>query len=195
LAPAPALRYNEKWPIGVGTYFGVGTDQEGIVMATQQDIAKRVGIDISSVNKILNHRPGATFRKETVRKVFKIARELGYDLTKLRHRHHREHARKDVSLPLEVSIYLEDGSLFDRGRGTLRNVSLSGAVLSGIVLPQQSVPLRSHRIGIRITDGPLADTEFLGRPIRFIQVDGGIGLAIEFVEKAERIIKQLKKII
>src|SRR5689334_6648707 len=45
----------------------------------QLDIAKRVGIDVSSVNKILNRCPGPVFSKDTVAKVFKIAREMGYD--------------------------------------------------------------------------------------------------------------------
>ncbi len=48
-------------------------------MVTQQDIAKTVGLDVSSVNKILNRVPGPVFRKETVKAVFQIAKELGYN--------------------------------------------------------------------------------------------------------------------
>ena len=39
--------------------------------ATQVEIARRVGLDVSSVNKILNRRPGPVFKKSTVDKVFK----------------------------------------------------------------------------------------------------------------------------
>ena len=84
-------------------------------MATQQDIARLVGLDVSSVNKILNRKSGSVFRKETVKRVFRAARELGYDLQKLKFNHRRAHPRKATTLPLEISIYLEDGSLFDRG--------------------------------------------------------------------------------
>lgn len=49
-------------------------------MVTQADIAKAVGLDISSVNKILNRREGPVFRKKTIREVFRVAKELGYEI-------------------------------------------------------------------------------------------------------------------
>lgn len=48
-------------------------------MVTQIEIAKVVGLDVSSVNKILNRRQGSKFRKETVSHVFKVARRMGYN--------------------------------------------------------------------------------------------------------------------
>jgi len=47
-------------------------------MVTQVQIAKRLGIDVSSVNKILNRMPGPVFRKETIQLVFKTAAKMGY---------------------------------------------------------------------------------------------------------------------
>lgn len=47
-------------------------------MVTQVMIAERAGVDVSSVNKILNEKRGPVFRKETIRMVRKVARELGY---------------------------------------------------------------------------------------------------------------------
>lgn len=47
-------------------------------MATQAEIAEQLGLDVSSVNKILNKVRGPSFRKETVRLVQAKARELGY---------------------------------------------------------------------------------------------------------------------
>lgn len=48
--------------------------------ATQVDIARRVGLEVSSVNKILNKAPGTSFKKSTVAMVFRVARQLGYRL-------------------------------------------------------------------------------------------------------------------
>ena len=48
-------------------------------MSTQSEIAKQIGIDVSSVNKILNRVVGPQFRRETIRQVFSTARRLGYD--------------------------------------------------------------------------------------------------------------------
>ena len=45
-------------------------------MVTQQDIAKTVGLDVSSVNKILNRVPGPVFRRETIKAVFQIVHPL-----------------------------------------------------------------------------------------------------------------------
>lgn len=47
-------------------------------MVTQADIARKVGLDVSSVNKILNQIPGAVFHTRTKQAVFRTARELGY---------------------------------------------------------------------------------------------------------------------
>ncbi len=49
-------------------------------MVTQVEVARRVGLDVSSVNKILNRCVGPVFRKETIRLVFKTAKEMGYNL-------------------------------------------------------------------------------------------------------------------
>lgn len=49
-------------------------------MSTQAEIAKICKIDISSVNKILNDRPGAVFKPETIDRVLKTAKRLKYRL-------------------------------------------------------------------------------------------------------------------
>ncbi len=46
---------------------------------TQKDIAKRLGINVTSVNKCLHKAPGAVFRKETIEAVFRTAHEMGYN--------------------------------------------------------------------------------------------------------------------
>jgi len=48
-------------------------------MVRQQDIANVVGLDVSSVNKILNMKAGPVFHKDTIRKVFKVAKDMGWE--------------------------------------------------------------------------------------------------------------------
>ena len=86
---------------------------------TQLEIARRVGLDVSSVNKILNRRPGPVFKKETIKQVFKVARELGYDFGRLKYHHKRGSNRRPMAIPLELSIYNSDGTLFDKGAANL----------------------------------------------------------------------------
>lgn len=45
---------------------------------TQVDIAKACGLDVSSVNKILNDRRGPVFEKSTIQYVKETARKMGY---------------------------------------------------------------------------------------------------------------------
>ena len=56
---------------------------------TQVEIARRLGLDVSSVNKILHGVPGLKWKDETVTAVFDAARDLGYDLDKIKFRHNR----------------------------------------------------------------------------------------------------------
>jgi hypothetical protein len=162
---------------------------------TQLEIARRVNLDVSSVNKILNQRPGPIFKKETIQEVFKVARELGYDFSRLKHQHKRGAPRKAVAIPLELSIYNSDGTLYDKGAAIMKDVSLSGALLSAVVLPQQSIPLRPHTIGIRMLDGALKGVEILGHPVRLAHTGPSMNLAIEFLRSEEVKLRKLKKIL
>ena len=164
---------------------------------TQLAIARRVGLDVSSVNKILNRRPGPVFKKETIKEVFKVARELGYDFTRLKYHHKRAQQRRSLAIPLELSIYNADGSLFDKGAAIIKDVSLSGALLTAVVLPQQSIPLRPHTIGIRMLDGALKGVEIMARPIRLAHSgpSQGMNLAVEFLRTEELKLKKLRKVL
>jgi len=164
---------------------------------TQLDIARRVNLDVSSVNKILNRRPGPVFKKDTIRQVFKVARELGYDFGRLKYHHKRGSTRKSIPIPLELSIYNSDGTLFDKGAAIIKDVSLSGALLTAVVLPQQSIPLRPHTLGIRMLDGALKGVEIMARPIRLAHAPQGQGmnLAIEFLRTEEIKLRKLRKIL
>jgi hypothetical protein len=165
-------------------------------MTTQRDIARKLGLDVSSVSKILNQKPHAVFKKETVTLVHDVARALGYDFGKLKHRHRRAEARKAMETPLELSIYLAGGRLLGRGNAVMRDVSLSGALLSGIVLPGNlGIPLAPHSVGIRLLEGPLKELEIRGKPVRFVQRGRAVELAVAFESSHDVARKLLRKIV
>jgi hypothetical protein len=76
-------------------------------------------------------------------------------------------------------------------------VSLSGALLTAVVLPQQSIPLRPHTIGIRMLDGVLKGIEIMGRPVRLAHSGQGQGmnLAVEFLRSEEVKLRKLRKVL
>jgi hypothetical protein len=162
-------------------------------VATQTDIARKCGLDVSSVNKILRKTGGPKFSETTVRKVFRAARELGYNFERLKFAHHRDHPRLEVNRSVQMSIYRPDGSVFSSGQATIREVSLSGAILKGVILSKQVIPIAPHTIGIVFELGPAERLEVRGFPVRFFQDGESLGLSVKFVN-ADGVKKWMKMI-
>jgi len=149
------------------------------------EIARRLGLHVSTVSKILNRRSGPSYRRQTIRRVFQLARTLGFPFERLKHEHRRRHPRKVVNLPVELSVYAKGGALYDRGTAVLRDVSLSGALLQALVLPGMKLPAGPFTLGIRVLQGPLRKTEIRGRPVRLSFGRDALGLAMEFLSAEE----------
>lgn len=162
-------------------------------MITQVEIARRVGLDVSSVNKILNKRQGPVFRKETIRKVFKVAKDLGYDFGRLKYAHRRRFPRKEVSLGVELYIYHKDGSLYDQGVATIRDLSVGGAKISDVALPTGALPVSPFSVGIRPMQKPVDDIEILGQIVR-LNANGATTFGIQFGKLESAIEKKLRRI-
>ncbi len=162
-------------------------------MVTQIEIARRVGLDVSSVNKILNKRQGPVFRKDTIRKVFKAARDLGYDFGKLKYQHRRRHLRHEVAIGAEIAIYQKDGSVYDQGVATIRDISLCGARINDLTLPRATFPVEAFTVGLRPMQKPADDIELKGKVVRLHQ-NGSLGFGIDFMKPepvAERKLRRL----
>lgn len=162
-------------------------------MITQVEIARRVGLDVSSVNKILNKRQGPVFRKETIRKVFKIARDLGYDFGRLKYAHRRRFPRKEISLGVEIYVYHKDGSLYDQGVATLRDISLGGAKISDVALPTGALPVTPFSVGLRPMQKPVDDIELPGHIVR-LNANGTTTFGVQFGKLDVAIEKKLRRI-
>jgi transcriptional regulator with XRE-family HTH domain len=168
--------------------------KRGQPKVSQTYVARRLGVTSSTVNKILNRRPGA-FSKNTIRKVFRTAEELGYDFSRLKFQHLRSHPRKKVWAEVELSVYLPDNTLFDRGQAFIRDVSLSGALLSALLLSNRRFPAQGFIVGIRLREGPLTHLEFLGKPVRFVHHADSLEMGIEFLKSNLLRPEELKKIV
>lgn len=117
-------------------------------MVTQREIARRVGLDVSSVNKILNRRHAIIFGKGTVERVFSAAQELGYDFAKLKFYHRRRAERLRLARSGEAAVYYrKDGALHDRGECVVSDISILGAGVRGIALATRTLPTEPFLIG------------------------------------------------
>ena len=170
---------------------GLRTRRKPPSPVTQKEIARRLDLHVSTVSKILNRRPGPVYHQRTVRRVFQLARRMGYPLECLKYEHRRRHPRRVVDLPVEFSVYVGEDTLYDRGEAVLRDVSLSGALLYTLVLPGMKLPAGPFIMGIRMLRGPLRKMEILGRPVRFARSGDAVGLAMEFLDTEEAKARQL----
>ena len=163
-------------------------------MVTQVAIAKRLGLDVSSVNKILNRRQGPVFRKETIKRVFRTAQDLGYDFNKLKYVHRRRFPRREVSIAAELAVYGQDGTLFDQGVATIRDISQCGAKVADVALPQGSLPVEPFTITLKPMVEPLETVEIPGRIVR-LYADGQASFGIDFQKLDGPAARKLKKLV
>ena len=163
-------------------------------MTTQRDIADCLGLDISSVSKILRRVRSASFNKDTIRRVFETAESLGYDRNRIKFGHRRRTPRRAVHL--EVLLTIRDGSGFGvtTGTGILKDLSLDGGILRGMMLIRQALPLEPHQIRIRPADPSLGDVELEGRGVRFVHEGEELGVAVEFTSSTREIKAWIRKI-
>lgn len=162
-------------------------------MATQVEIARRLGLDVSSVNKILNRCRGPVFRKETIRKVFETARELGYDFGRIKFRHRRRHPRRPVRMNAEVSILNDDGTLHDQGLARIENISAGGALLKDLALPMGTLPVEPFTVQVRPLRRPLQALGLEGRIVRLTR-ENGQGFGVHFQNLDEEALGRLRQI-
>ena len=117
---------------------------------SQQDIADYLGLDRTTVTKILNRDPKYSASEETKKKVFAAAETLGYEFAKIRRPFKREHPRAAVNVPALATIVLDDGEEFDSGDCTVANISPGGALLTELRFPKGVLPLTGFVIRLRL---------------------------------------------
>lgn len=162
-------------------------------MVTQGEIARRLGLDVSSVNKILNKRPGPVFKKDTIKKVFKTARDLGYDFGRLKYTHRRQFERREVAIGAEVVILSKDGAVYDQGVATIRDISLGGARVTELDTSQGTLPTVPFTLTLKPMQEPLEGMELSGRIVR-LHMNGATTFGVEFSKLDAVAAKKLKRV-
>ncbi len=150
--------------------------------ATQVEIARRTGLDVSSVNKILNRRAGPVFKRATVDKVFRVAKQVGYSLDRLKRSHGRAHERRKADFPATLSLYGKDGSRFDQGTCSVSDIAACGASLENVELPKGKLPVEPFTIRLEMTGKGKELVEVRGRVVRLRHDGKSLRLGIAFLD-------------
>jgi hypothetical protein len=168
---------------------GVGSSGLG---PTKKEIADHLGLDRSTVSKILNHYNRERFSRATVEKVEETARQLGYMKSQ-----RRESPRKEAWATARFKIFLGDGSLFSEGSGVIKDFSANGFLLGKLILRGEHLPAAPHYYVVEVQDGSLQGLVYRCRPVRLIEASEerflNVGLTFDGAGTAER--KALERLI
>ncbi len=159
--------------------------------ATQVEIARQVGLDVSSVNKILNRRAGAVFKQATVDQVFRVAKRLGYPFDRLKRAHHRLHERRDVDIPAKLALFQTNGSQFDEGTCSVSDIASCGASLVDVKLPKGQLPVAPFTIMLELTGKKKELLQIRGRVVRLRHDGKSLRLGIAFQDMAPNFEKKI----
>ncbi len=159
---------------------------------TQEDIARLCKIDQGSVSRILNKDTRDSFAGDTVEKVFKIAREVGYLHPALVTSNRRQSQRRKAGLPARVAVVIGTNTVFDEGRCDVDEISMSGMLLRNFKTKKGSLPLDIVHFDVEVEAPKLKGLKCRCRLVRFCDDDNQFAIAVRFENLVEESAERLK---
>jgi len=162
---------------------------------TQEDVAKACKIDQGSVSRILNEDTRDSFAEETVQKVFKVARELGYLHPSLITSNRRESGRRKAQLTGRVQVLIGTNTVFDEGEVDVDEISMSGMLLRNFRTKKRTLPMDRFKFLVEIGEGKLRGLKLRCKLVRFSDNEDEFALAVKFDSLDEDAKDKLKNFI
>ena len=159
---------------------------------TQEDIAKACKIDQGSVSRILNEDTRDSFAEDTIQKVFKVARELGYLHPSLITSNRRESSRRKAEVNGKVQIIIGTNTVFDEGDVDIDEISMSGMLLRNFRTRKKSLPMDRFKFGVDVVEGRLKGFKARCKLVRFSDNEDEFALAVKFDSLDEDAKEKLK---
>jgi transcriptional regulator with XRE-family HTH domain len=147
---------------------------------TQEDIAKACKIDQGSVSRILNEDTRDSFAEDTIQKVFKVARELGYLHPSLVTSNRRESSRRKAELSGRVQILIGTNTVYDEGDIDIDEISMSGMLLRNFRTKKKTLPMDRFKFNVDVTEGRLRGFKCRCKLVRFSDNEDEFALAVKF---------------
>ena len=147
---------------------------------TQEDIARTCKIDQGSVSRILNEDTRDSFAEETVQKVFKVARELGYLLPSLITSNRRESSRRKAEVTGRVQVMIGTNTVYDEGEIDIDEISMSGMLLRNFRTKKKTLPMDRFKFNVEVEEGKLKGFKARCKLVRFSDNEDEFALAVKF---------------
>ncbi len=151
---------------------------------SHDDIARRLGLARSTVTKILNQLPTNRASAETVKKVFDLAKDLGYDFHRLRNIHRRRDERRACRIAARLEVIQPGGKVAGTGTAVVHDISFHGAQLQQVAMDGKGLPVSPFLIRLTLNEAPLADLVGTGEIVRFSSREP-VRIGINFLEMNE----------
>lgn len=147
-------------------------------MVKKIDIAHRLGLHVATVSRILNQVPGYRASKATVEKVFKVAREMGYDFARQKRFYRRRHLRLSYGGQVKLRARQGNGSVVMHS-ARMANIGEGGALLCNFKPTLATLPLREEDLALEVVSGNLAGIQAACEVVRVGPTpDGGLGVCV-----------------
>ncbi len=152
---------------------------------TQKDVAAYLGLNQTTISRILAGTPRFTYSEQTRSRVFEAATRLGYLHPAVVKTEKRSSMRQPLPAAAQVRIYLQDGRLFCSYGAQLVNINRTGMLLKDFEGKKRVVPLETFTLEVEFDVQPLGDMKIKARPVRFHQDNGVMGLGVAFLALTE----------
>lgn len=147
---------------------------------TQEDIARSCKIDQGSVSRILNKDTRDSFAEETVQKVFKVAREIGYLHPALITSNRRESTRRKAGLPGRVQIIIGTNTIYDEGRVDVDELSMSGMLLRNFRTRKMTFPMDRFKFDVEVESPKVKGFRCRCKVVRFSENENEFAIAVRY---------------
>ena len=123
-------------------------------------------------------RNEAASRSESGKVVFKAAEKSVEFFDHLR-AHYRETRRTSVEIDCDLRLVLQDGTVFDSGTAVLKNLSPSGALLSGMKLKNGCLPAQAFKVVLVLKGDDYGGIGVEATPVRIVSEMAGLGVKFD----------------
>lgn len=152
---------------------------------TQKDVAAYLGLNQTTISRILAGTPRFTYSEQTRSKVFEAATRLGYLHPAVVKTEKRSSLRHPLPAQAHIKILLRDGKVYSTYTAELVNLNKTGVLLKGLAGKKRALPLEPFMLELEFNSPLLGEMRAQARPVRFSQDNGTLGLGVAFVGLSE----------
>ena len=147
-------------------------------MVKKIEIAEKLGLHVATISRILNQVPDYRASKETVRRVFETAREMGYDFERQKRFYKRKHHRVSTDARVKLHAKMSDGTVVTHNAHMI-NMGQGGALLIDFRPRIVTIPMREDDFTLEVVSGKLKGVKAACEVVRVGRHSDSFGICVQ----------------